>query len=142
MPESLLLFALSTLLTGSPNPAIKINDSSLSILGFELEKAKLKNIQKFLGKAPVFENGDASESDTRLNYYLENEGIYLVFASGELGGGEVLTDVRMEKKINEKYLRTSHKLSENDFCGARIGHSRKQIEVQMKTKLVGDTNPY
>jgi hypothetical protein len=117
----------------------KIKDEYVRVLGFELEQDKLENIQCKIASTKVFQSGDASSAETRINYYLRNENVYIVFASGEMGGGQDLTDVTMVTEIPEEAKTIDTKLNQTDFCGVRIGDSRQQVEKKLGIKVTSDT---
>ena len=139
MGSLLPTLVLASVVSSGHDHDFTISDSSMSVLGKDLEKTKLVDIQNSFGRTIKYKSGDAAESEARLNYFLPKEGAYLVFASGAMGGGEILTHARLEKKISEPFLKIPLGLNPGDFCGVRIGDSKKQAEAKLNIKLVGDT---
>jgi hypothetical protein len=61
-------------------------DEYTTILGFQLEKNNLLQIQKKLGDAPIKLTGDAGGTTYRLCYISKRNNVTITFMSGELGG--------------------------------------------------------
>jgi len=70
------------------------------LLKFELEKDSINTILKKNGQTIIYKDGDASESSTRINYFIKNENCYVTFDSGEMGGGDIVTCFILRAKNN------------------------------------------
>ena len=64
------------------------NDKYYSLLGFELEKTNLFEIQKKLGNVPMKHTGDAGGSYYSICYVSKKANVTVYFESGEMGGDE------------------------------------------------------
>jgi hypothetical protein len=139
MLNLLLILFFASVVTADSSSQFKIDNKYLNVLGFKLEQSKLKDIENKFGKTIKYKSGDASTSDTRLNYYLIKDKVFITFSSCEMGGGIYLTDVIMRDKINEKATEINDTLKTDDFIGLRIGNTKQYIESKLITKIETDS---
>jgi len=68
--------------------AVQATDEYLTLLGFELEKTNLFEIQKKLGEVPIKQTGDAGDSYYGICYLSKENNAIVYFESGEMGGSD------------------------------------------------------
>jgi len=91
----------------------------LALLGFELEKSNLIEIQEMLGQAPINHSGDAGGSYYGLCYVLPKQEITVYFESGEMGGNKHdLLSFAVKSSVENKLK-----------CGELSNTSLKDIKV-------------
>ena len=72
----------------SMSAVVQAADEYLTLLGFELEKTTLSEIQSRLGTAPIKHTGDAAEAYYGICYLSREHNATVYFESGEMGGPE------------------------------------------------------
>jgi len=77
---------LKILLAVALSSGVHATEAYWTLLGFELEKTTLFDIQKKLGEAPIRHAGDAAASSYEVCYQSPEHRATLSFLSGEMGG--------------------------------------------------------
>lgn len=70
---------------------VEIADADATILGFEIGRSSLKDVQAKLGHATISRVSREEESDISICYVSPADGTVLVFYSGVMGGGTDIT---------------------------------------------------
>ncbi len=108
-----------------------INDAHLTLLNFTIGKETIKEIQKQLGKSKEIRNEDCSA--VRICYRSRNDGAFIVFESGAMGGWNDLTSFYLTSK--RKYITDPKSCKEiiirnklQTRSELKIGMSKQEIE--------------
>jgi len=125
------------------NPAYSFDPLIFTkILGFQLEKNTLYDVQKALGAAPIVETGDAADYDASLYFITSDGSSVLVFGSGEMGGNtkdvlyfQVVKSDHYKKKKGQNFFKLSNSLGKDVIQGVYLGMSKKSFDDLFKGEI-------
>lgn len=78
-------------------------DKGFVYSGIALEKSTFKDVFKSFKKMKINHRGDASNSLSWVCYKYNNS-FYVQFSSGEMGGGNYITEITLSTKTTPKYI--------------------------------------
>jgi len=112
------------------------------LYGVKLEKATINEVQRLLGDAEIYQDGDAASSSTRVNYFIKKDNLYIVFDSGEMGGGVIINSFNISLiPVKEKYTINSRvSMSRKDLQGIHLGMSKIDFFKIFPSKYIMDSS--
>jgi hypothetical protein len=106
----------------------EMGEAYTSFFGLHIEDSTINECISKFGDTKIIGSGDAATSSTRINYYFKDENSFVTFNSGEMGGGENITDVTVSNQCKEKYrVISNYKFSNSDFGNLRLGLKKSVI---------------